>query len=798
MIVKFEDYENIHDKIRAKGMESVRENLSPEDYKNFQAINEFDPITAAVAFSLLGGESLVAGLATWFAASKIIGYIDQKIERINPLKIKRYKRGNQVIEEYADLQSDQEKEKDEITERIREVIFKLEKEKGSKDLGVKRKKEEGIRLRAKIDGKWKIKEEDWDKKAKELKEKYKDDGTFIKYFDHKIRIIQHQYFTDEKIGENIKSFFGEDSGEYEEWKETGETLEKEIEQGERDLKTTADQEIKPEGDKNKLEILKGGQIWSRDNKEGQEERAKIVDVNKEEEKATIEVEREGKTKTLSVPVASLKNMLKDVKKEDISDKIKNLGGKIKERTGDIGDKELGYLMSDMIGIYNLLPQEEKEGKREEVRIGQLVDFAKEIFDFRREKNVKGKMNQEGQEKVYNQFKEEFQVQESKMNKLLDFNKWNLEEATADSADLVNNIIGDQLGELHIVPGFETFKRAGEPTQESTLFGSSSGNSFALNYDGEKLYSVDFWLPDSIEPDQTFYAEGAPLEEVLPQILSMGEVVTKGKKPKKKTEIDQEAAEFPGVPSVSKKGAELRSKYEYQDRKTIFIDLRRYTQLVINGTQPSLLITGSPGVGKTFSVLQELESAGLEKNTDYFHAKGKATAAGMYLTLWEHNGKIIIFDDMDSIFKDDNAINILKGALESEDTREISWLTASVIKTPEGKIVPKRFDFDGKVIFISNVAQKNIDPAIKSRSFVIEVALTPKDMVQYIEDILPKILPDERMSLKQFSLDTIKSVAAKNESVKVNIRTLIKAMKIAKNVKDKDVVTRMIIQQCSYK
>ena len=381
-----------------------------------------------------------------------------------------------------------------------------------------------------------------------------------------------------------------------------------------------------------------------------------------------------------------------------------------------------------------------------------------------------------------------------MRNILNFDKWTLNEAVnSDSVyNEVKKVLGNDLGEIHIVPDFETFKRQNEPVQQSILFGTSSGNSFTLNYAEDKLFSSDFWYPKSDRPALTIYSEGSSLEEVLNKVRDAanknmkeaGEEVH-ASNPKPKKEINKEADK-------------IESEYDYQDPETIFEDLKKYIKLVINGTQPSLVITGSPGVGKTHAVLTELSKAGLKKNVDFYHAKGKATAAGMYQTLWEQNGKIIIFDDMDSIFGDDNAINILKGALESSDEREISWITGRPLKDSTGKDISQRFDFTGRIIFISNLAQKNIDPAIKSRSFVVEVALSPKDMVSYIEEKLAGIMPGERLSLKRAALDIIKKSSEENKNVQVNIRTLIKALKIAKNVEDPIIVNRMVIQQCSYK
>ena len=101
-------------------------------------------------------------------------------------------------------------------------------------------------------------------------------------------------------------------------------------------------------------------------------------------------------------------------------------------------------------------------------------------------------------------------------------------------------------------------------------------------------------------------------------------------------------------------------------------LKNLTQMVITGITPSLIIVGEGGLGKTHSVKSTIIDANIPE-TNYTFIKGYSTARGLYNTLYDHNGKIIIFDDCDSVLDDKVAINILKSALDSYDSREISWL-----------------------------------------------------------------------------------------------------------------------------
>ena len=409
-----------------------------------------------------------------------------------------------------------------------------------------------------------------------------------------------------------------------------------------------------------------------------------------------------------------------------------------------------------------------------------------------------------------------------MHKL--FKLWEAEHEANRSKSAVIKKVNDTIKNLYMVPDLKKFSREGEPDQMATVFSDAEGYSFALNFAGGNLYSIDFWAPNSKKPESTLYMEDQDLDYVIsnlgsimknpkPGLVELSESIltlNEFKGPKKslildKPESSKEKVDDKGAIAIDKKIKQENKKepeYDYGDRETIFEDLRTYIKLVIKGDQPALLITGSPGIGKSFIVNDEIKKANFVKGKDWVKVKGKSSAAAMYISLFKNNGKLIIYDDCDSIFEDEDGVNTLKGALDSaEEEREITWGSAKPIKDPEtGKQIPSTFLFSGRVIFISNIALKNFKKigAIKSRSFVLEVALSPQDMVKYIEEKLPEIKKNEPMSLKKTAMNTIKSVATTNEDIQLNMRTVLKAIVILKNVSDLTVAKRMIIQQCSYK
>jgi hypothetical protein len=365
------------------------------------------------------------------------------------------------------------------------------------------------------------------------------------------------------------------------------------------------------------------------------------------------------------------------------------------------------------------------------------------------------------------------------------------------------------GYEYAVPDFEVFHRKNEPLQQNILFTDRSLRTFTLNYtQNGSLFSVDFWKPDSKKPVKTLYVEGAPIYKVLRAIplvsenpnikvaeleSLMSELV---EAQKENIKITNPKPEVSLDPEVRKAEAKMKDEYDYSDPETIFEDLEKYVNMVIRGVQPSLIITGSPGVGKTHIVLKELKKAGMVEEKDFVHIKGKSSPYAMFQALYENREKLIVFDDCDSVFASPDSVNILKGALDSYGERKISWL----VKKSEAaaKELPKTFVFNGRIIFISNLPQRKIDDAIKTRSFVLEVALTPKDMLIRMRDQLKEIMPEVPLPIKEEAVDFIESISNSVENLEINIRTLIKTVKILQSIDDLEIARRLIAQQCSYK
>lgn len=213
-------------------------------------------------------------------------------------------------------------------------------------------------------------------------------------------------------------------------------------------------------------------------------------------------------------------------------------------------------------------------------------------------------------------------------------------------------------------------------------------------------------------------------------------------------------------------------------------LSNLATMVISKTTPSLIVVGEGGLGKTYAINSAIAANGLE-DSDYVFFKGYSTARGLYNALYDNNGKIIVFDDCDSILEDKVALNILKSALDSYDKRQITWM-AKMNKSDE---YPNQFDFTGGIIFISNKAKDSIDGAILSRSLVVDLTMTFDEKVSRMEHILPNILVDYDMDVKVDALSFLKET----KTTDINLRTLIMVSKIRSQfpISWKDMATYMI-------
>ncbi len=138
----------------------------------------------------------------------------------------------------------------------------------------------------------------------------------------------------------------------------------------------------------------------------------------------------------------------------------------------------------------------------------------------------------------------------------------------------------------------------------------------------------------------------------------------------------------------------------------FAVLDEMSRACIAGDIRAMIVSGPPGVGKSHGVSLQMEKASMfdkitGKRPRFEIVKGAMSGIGLFATLYKYSDSknVLVFDDCD-VWEDQDALNVLKGALDSGKTRRISWNKDSRILREEG--IPNTFNFNGSVIFITNL------------------------------------------------------------------------------------------------
>lgn len=215
-------------------------------------------------------------------------------------------------------------------------------------------------------------------------------------------------------------------------------------------------------------------------------------------------------------------------------------------------------------------------------------------------------------------------------------------------------------------------------------------------------------------------------------------------------------------------------------------IENYVSMVAEQIQPSVILTGSGGIGKTFTVNKALKAEGfvdvsnLESFVEgqalprkhYRVVKGYSTPKALYRLLYENKNSILILDDCDNVFSDAVAANLLKGALDSNAERIISWNAES-----RDEDLPRSFRFTGGVIFISNLNKDKIPQALRTRAVCVDVSMKLEEKIERMKHILEdsEFMPEADLAIKRTALSIIDQHKA--QAREVSMRTLIQVIRI---------------------
>lgn len=246
-------------------------------------------------------------------------------------------------------------------------------------------------------------------------------------------------------------------------------------------------------------------------------------------------------------------------------------------------------------------------------------------------------------------------------------------------------------------------------------------------------------------------------------------------------------------------APVVEEFTVSERFDLLEDLVR---MVANGDAKSVLVSGEGGVGKTYTILKVLNEEGMvshhelvptytppisveddegemtekavavmsKPKGDYIVVKGYATAKSLYRLMHDHRDGMLVFDDCDSVLRDQTAVMLLKSALDSYEKRIVSWYAEG-----RDQDLPSSFEFTGSIVFISNMRLERIDEAVRTRCFTVDVSMSKAQRVERMEAVLDKVMPAVDLNLKLEALALLKENLEAARSV--NFRALMNVITI---------------------
>lgn len=336
--------------------------------------------------------------------------------------------------------------------------------------------------------------------------------------------------------------------------------------------------------------------------------------------------------------------------------------------------------------------------------------------------------------------------------------------------------------------FKVIKDTGENFL-GKLYLTTENRALRFNFLGDLLVCIDFWTDFKFDyekitnnPNFTMDIEGS-IQDYLQDVVDFvnGEFFQVTEK-KSENPVKKAATESVVLKSITISPNVLNFDID------VFDAIKYFTMQVAYGQSNSLVVSGLPGLGKTSEVEEALETSRVE----WVSYKGDITVSGLYETLFINRQKLIVFDDCDSVFskKNEESVNMLKAALDTKKKREIS----RVLKTSydstgmsdaemqkifdEKGQLPRTFNYNGRIIIITNVPGENIDEALISRGLHVDVDLTIEQILARMRKLMDKLFPNYSREKKEETLEFMNYLISNYESkFPLNIRTLIHCINI---------------------
>jgi len=244
-------------------------------------------------------------------------------------------------------------------------------------------------------------------------------------------------------------------------------------------------------------------------------------------------------------------------------------------------------------------------------------------------------------------------------------------------------------------------------------------------------------------------------------------------------------------------AELGPEPEIAD---YYIGLRKFVRRTAKGFFDCCFLHGKAGLGKSFQVEAELERLGFmlneekklseEKNKRHFIIfSGEMSHAYLYRYLYEHNGKVVVFRDMEKRLNCLDSINIFRAATETHGPRKVRKANYSKHQKdlPESFCCKSRFIFEMNSLNFKWKLKEEIESLIDSRGNYKNIMFS-RDDIERIMRLIAKTKIEKEIT--EFLLSNFQFVGWN----RFDLRTQNKAFKIYKCAKSEGTDWKIELQE----
>lgn len=377
----------------------------------------------------------------------------------------------------------------------------------------------------------------------------------------------------------------------------------------------------------------------------------------------------------------------------------------------------------------------------------------------------------------------------------------------DTNEFLKRIATGLKSRLYPMP-MEQFKNSVSEGYGLRFFIGDTGKAFRLNFDSKNasllnLESIDIWNGTSHDPNTNIQVDN--LQDSALPLLADNLIKNINEPQYEKIELNPSEADGDETTHLSvRQGGndeeygktqaekEISNNSERTPYKESLKDLRSLVVALVKGVSNALFVFGQGGTGKTQSVEKTLHDLGLSDGDGYFQVAGTASVPVIYQSLYNNRDGIVLFDDCDAVLKEEDGRNIIKGATDTKKIRKISYLKKSSWlfnpakeEVPEEQLgiekFPNSFQFEGRIIFISNLQLDKLDPdgSIRTRALIIGINPTNEELTTFMEEILDDIKLEGGLELdhekRMEALNLIKNSKRQDD---LSLRKLVRTMNMA--------------------